>query len=770
MRNPKTSRLSLFQPKGALLALVGVVCLMLPASAQHYDLTAASGHHLSIPPVSTRPQLGDFEGMQPATLAARQMARVVGFTARLPVNDLPASETTEVYLGYDPDNLYAVFLCHDSQPRKMRARLPKRDDIFEDDSITIQLDTFHDQHRAYFFGVNAGGVQGDGVWVEGTGWDLSFDAVYTTEVRRSPQGYIALLAVPWRSFRFPNASSQHWGILLNRYIARTTEDSFWPRYSTTVQGRLNQMGELEIPSEITAGRNLQFIPYVSFANSRRIDDRNLPSVFFKDRSAEFRAGLDAKMVLHDKLVFDFTANPDFSQVESDDPQVQVNQRFELFFPEKRHFFIENASYFNTPVNLLFTRRIEKPDAGVRMTGKLGQYGLGVLVSDDRGPGESLSSSDPDSGKRALFSVARVTRDLGKQSYVGAIFVRRQFGAHLNTNYGLDVNWKINPNWRAVLQGIGSETRDGGTTHPGAGIYAGIFREGSHVIGQAEYKSYSAHFAADSGFVPRVDIRNLATALQYKFLKEGGTLVSWGPSFTQTSTWDSAGSPLDFLTNLSLPFNFRKNSSLSPWIEAGSTYLRPQDFSGLPVSTRYPIWDAGIRGASTPSNSISFDASLQFGRAVNFVPAAGQLPALTHSVNGTANVNLRPHRKLTITNGYLFAQLKDPNSSQSIFLDHIFRSRWLLQFNPRWSVRLTAQYNALLPNETLTANLHAKQFNGDALLTYRVNQGTAVYVGYNHDLQNLDPQLQVVNGQILRQNSFLNDGRVFFVKVSYLFHY
>src|SRR5438128_1815180 len=143
---------------------------------------------INIPRLEHAPTLQDFEGMQAVSSVAKQMLRIEHFTGRLPVDNVPSSEPTEVYLGYDKTNLYAVFLCFDSQPEKMRARRPSRDSVFDDDSVTIQLDTFHDQQRAYSFGVNAGGIQGDAVWTEGQGWDPNFDAVYHSEVKRTSQG------------------------------------------------------------------------------------------------------------------------------------------------------------------------------------------------------------------------------------------------------------------------------------------------------------------------------------------------------------------------------------------------------------------------------------------------------------------------------------------------------------------------------------------------------------------------------------------------------
>jgi hypothetical protein len=767
--------------RNAVRVLGGFVCLMLLprmlpdlAAQQVVSTKEERGKaHLILKRVSAAPSFADFEGMKAVGEIAQQMVRVEGFTARVPVDDIPSTEPTEVYIGYDSKTLYAVFLCFDSQPKRMRARLPNRDDIFSDDSITFQIDTFHDQQRAYSVGVNAGGIQGDGVWVEGTGWDLSFDTLYKSQVKRTSRGYIALLAIPFKSLRFPTGPSQHWGLLLNRYIARTTEDTFWPRYSTRIQSRLAQMADLEIPETISGGRNMQFIPYTTFANSRQLDQRNPTAAKFDTRNLAVRPGIDdAKVVLHDRLVLDFTVNPDFSQVESDDPQVLVNQRFEVFFPEKRHFFIENASYFNSPIQLLFTRRIEKPDAGVRVTGKLGSYGLGFLMADDRGPGQVVPDSDPNAGQRALFSIGRVTRDFGPQRFVGLMFTRRQFGPRENIDAATDTTWKINSNWRASAQAVLSWTQDQSLPRTrGDGLYAGIFRDGSHLTAQSEYKSFSPQFQADSGFVPRVDIRNIASQVQYKFLLQDRKLVNWGPIMAHSATWDHAGTLLEYLAGPSMVFNFRDATLVQGWIKTGATYLRPLDFQGLQSVQRYDFRDVGGTVGSTPSNLLTFAATFDDQRLINFIPAVGQVPGSARAFAGNSTVSVRPTRMLTIDNTYFYTQLADEVSRRRILLDQIMRSRWLYQFDGRWSIRLTGQYEALLPNSLLTSAPLTKQFNGDFLLTYRINLGTALYVGYNHDLQNYDPRLKAINDQLARTDrGFLNDGRLFFVKLSYLFQY
>src|SRR5256714_10806528 len=205
---------------------------------------------------------------------------------------------------------------------------------------------------------------------------------------------MVLVEIPFKSLRFPRQSSTDWGVFLARVIPRNGERAFYPTNTSKLQGWLPQEGALTGFQEISPGRNMQFIPYTSARAFRALDDRDPAGERFTGKHLEPKAGLDSKIVIKDSLVLDSTLNPDFGQIESDEPQVTVNQRFEVFFPEKRPFFQENAGYFQTPVNLFFSRRIADPQFGARVTGKVGGWAIGALAIDDRAPGHKVESEDP----------------------------------------------------------------------------------------------------------------------------------------------------------------------------------------------------------------------------------------------------------------------------------------------------------------------------------------------------------------------------------------
>ncbi len=746
------------------------VCLVLSWTA--WANVAAEKPVLQIPRVSRPPRLEDFEGMRPSP-DLPPLARVTEFLQRNPSDGAPVSERTEAYLGYDEAYLYAVFLCFDREPAKVRARLVNREQILQDDYVTLQLDTFRDMRRAYVFGANGFGVQADAIWNESQGFDLSFDTVYQARGKLTDQGYMVWMRVPFKSLRFPAAAQQTWGILLTRDIPRRSEESFWPQYTARIEGRLNQIATLSGLEQISPGRTLQLQPYGVLRSSRSLDARDPSVPRWETHRVQADGGLDSKLVLKDSLVLDLTVNPDFSQVESDEPQVTANQRYELFYPEKRPYFLENASYYDTPIPLLFTRRIADPQFGVRLTGKVGPYGIGALVVDDESPGKRVPETDPDSGRRAYFGVLRVNRDVYRQSSIGLIFTDREFGSGHNRVGGVDGRFKLPRNWVASFQAVASSTAEpGAAAYSGAAYDIALKRSSRALTLDFAYQGRSRGFRSEVGFIPRTDIRHLGHTSQYKFWNEGRTLQSWGPKLVADITWDHGGELLEWLANPGMEWSLSRQTRVLLTPTLGAYRVRPEEYPVLAQPAYYQVRDLTIDFETNVLPQVSASARVYFlGSGVNFFPAAGQPPTLEAQQGGRFVVTLRPLRRLTVQNTYHLRRLARRSDGRNIFNNHILHSRWNYQFTTRFSARAIVQYESVLPNPALTSLTNRKNVNADFLLTYLVHPGTAVFVGYNSNLQNLDRSLTPLPGGFLRtRRSFLNDGRQVFVKVSYLLRF
>ena len=727
---------------------------------------------IAIPRIDIAPKLEDFVEMKPSPAFEGKLASVSGLIQRVPTDGAPSTQRTDVYLGYDSKNLYAIFVAFDTEPSKIRARLSRREDIFDDDSVEIMLDTFHDHRRAYSFLVNPMGVQADALWTEDVGFDFSFDTIWESQAKLTERGYLVWMAIPFRSLRFASNDPQTWGIILNRGLPRSNEDTFWPPYSSRIQGRLNQEGAATGLSSISPGRNLQFIPYGIFRSFRELDlrDPNLP--VFDQRHAYGRVGLDAKSVLKDKFVLDATINPDFSQVESDEPQVTVNQRFEVLFPEKRPFFLENSNYFNTPINLVFTRRIVDPKYGLRLTGKDGPWAVGLLMADDASAGETIPRSDPNASKHAYFGIGRVSYDLGRQSNVGAIFTDREFAGSYNRVGGIDGRLTLNTNWVTTFQGVVSSTLNtDGTYQAGPAAEVTAQRQGLHFTYNFDYSDRSNGFVTEPGFDPQPDIHNIVQHFQYTFRREGSTLISWAPIFDTYETFDHGGNHLNSGFSPAMQVELKGQTYITLLYAKEMELLRPKDFAVLPANNRYVRHTTEVTVNTNYYRAVSLKMDVRWGTRINYDAPTGQIPFLAGRTSVNTTLTVRPSRKLRVDNTYILFRLHDRMGGVGSMNNHIIRSKLNYQFTRALSFRFIGQYNSLLTNPTFTSLQTAKDFNADFLVTYLLRPSTAIYVGYNTNRENLlNPLAANIDGNLLRGPRYINDGRNFFVKASYLLRF
>jgi hypothetical protein len=752
---------------------------------------------LVIPRVARAPTLEDFLEMKPGPAVEGKLAKVDDFRQTRPTDGKQSTERTEAYLGYDSENLYVVFIAFDSEPQKLRARMVSRENFvgehgdMVDDGVSVSLDTFNDQRRGYIFQVNPYGVQWDGLYSDNNGFDVSFDTVWHSRAQITGRGFVVWFAIPFKSLRFSPAREQTWAILLNRDIPRKSEVVFWPIYSSKINGYINQAAPMKGLRDISPGRNMQFIPYGAVRSFRALDERDANAPAFRGKRAEMDGGVDAKFVFKDSLVLDVAVNPDFAQVESDEPQVTANERFEVFFPEKRPFFLENSSFFQTPINLLFTRRIADPQFGLRLTGKMGQWAAGALFADDESPGKSVPRNDPMAGQRAFFSVLRVNRDIFKQSSIGFIFADREFRGDLagrilsdlpenaqtrsNRVTGIDGRFRLDKSWVATAQTATSMTRYlDGTRSAGPAYEATLNRRGRQFNMSSRFSDRSPGFNTDAGFIPRLDIREFNQNLSYRWRPEGKRFIAWGPNVFGGATWDHSGTRLNWIVSSQLVFDFVAQTQIQVFYAPENERFRPQDFSSLTANRDYHRITRGFSFVTSALRQVDIRGEFRFGQRINIDPPGTLQPELVDRTSGNLALTLRPVHRLRIDNTYLLFRLTDRGNHRSVFNNHIIRSKWNWQFNRELSLRVILQYDALLANQLNTSLETRRNFNADFLVTYLLHPGTALYVGYNSNLQNVDllpcAMPTTCSTLTVRTNRFINDARGFFVKFSYLFRF
>ena len=434
----------------------------------------------------------------------------------------------------------------------------------------MYFDPFLDQQRAYVFTVNGYGVQGDAV-LNTRGWgrgregvprgDNSWDVLFDTAAEIVDDGFVAEMAIPFKSLRYPRrepGTPHRWGLQIARLIVGKDEVAVWSPVSRDVAGFMPQMGVLEGMTDLSRSRNLEILPTFTAIRFGALDRA---TGTFSDKDPRPEGGVNLKYGVTSNLTADVTLNPDFSQVESDLPQIEVNQRFALFYPELRPFFLEGAEIFavDSPIVPVHTRRIVDPLLGAKLTGKVGRTTVGVMYTDDKAPGDVDDPDDALHGQAAQTFVGRVRYDLYTESHVGAIFTDRELLDSHSRLAGFDSNFRLNDTHSVSFRSMRTAHRDlDGRETDGHLHDAQLRMQGRHLRYAVRYFELSPELRTDVGFVRRTDQRVFNTGGQYVRHPETW-LQRWGPEWTYVRNHDFDGVLQDEQVGGGLNFAFARNS-------------------------------------------------------------------------------------------------------------------------------------------------------------------------------------------------------------------
>lgn len=481
-----------------------------------------------------------------------------GFTQYEPREGSDPTEKTVARVGFDNQNLYIAIRCYDSNPQAVRACLTQRDKVMGDDEVVVYLDTFNDKKRAFAFLVNPCGVQSDGIYNESQrrrpGSRTSFDRIdrnwdtfFLSDARIDDEGYSVELAIPFKSLRFPKARTQVWGFQIKRNIRRKNEEIYWHPRSRNINGFLIQVGRLQIDSALAQGRNLEVMPVLTGIHESGSKFNPQPS-------------LNLKYGISSDLTADLTLNPDFSQIEADMPQIEVNQRYTVYYPEKRPFFLEGKDFFDTPMEMVYTRTIPNPMWGAKLTGKFGRTTLGFLSAYGEDPPnydipylEEKTDDEIYIADRSFVNILRLKYDLYPESHVGLIMTDKETGgrwkdisSNSNRMMGVDAEFKFLDYNRFSLQVAGSSTRVGDEYDSGfvPAVNMNLQHQSRRWQATLEYTHLPPDFEAASGYFRRKDIRQIRSRLGYSILPMNDLIVDIRPSLEYRRAYDFNGNLAD----------------------------------------------------------------------------------------------------------------------------------------------------------------------------------------------------------------------------------
>ena len=692
-------------------------------------------------------------------------AHITELVQRRPLDGPPATEASDIYVAYDSDHLYLGLHAHYTDPGMMRANRRDRDQTVEDDLFLVYFDPFLDQQRAYVFTVNGYGVQGDAILRAGAlgggrfgvpRGDASWDVLFDTAARLVADGFVAEMAIPFKSLRYPRreAGSEHqWGLQIARTIGGKDEADVWSRTSRDIAGFLPQMGLLDGMTDLSRSHNLEILPTVTATRFGALD-RGTGRFDEGDLSPE--GGVNVKYGVTSNLTADVTFNPDFSQIESDLPQIEINQRFALFYPELRPFFLEGAEIFNirAPITAVHTRTIVDPAYGAKLTGKVGRTTLGLMYANDAEPGNVDDRADPAFGQAAQTFVGRARYDLYTESHVGAVFTDRELLDGYSRLAGVDSNFRLGDTHAVSFRAMGTDHRArGGEETAGHLVDARFSKSGRNLRYAVSSYSLSPEFRTDVGFVRRTDQRYTSATGGYRWWPEHW-LRNWGPEFVYGRNYDFAGVLQDEVADAGINLALARNMFV-----ASNVRRELERFGGIDFhKTR-----ARVFGRVDTSRRVGVSLEYRRGEQIRFDEEA---PYLGREQGITARLNLRPVPRLRSAIDITTNRFTDPRRGGGAVFDvEIYRALTTYQFSNRLLFRNISEYNTLRGKLDL-----------NFLLTYRVNAGTVFYAGYDDHYQQADR----IDGDLLDWHEVgsgrstwdwrQRTNRAVFLKFQYLFRY
>jgi hypothetical protein len=678
-----------------------------------------------------------------------------------PGENTPARQRTVAMVLYDQENIYLGFRCFDSVPGSIRANLSDRDKIFNDDYVIATIDTYNNYQRGFEFGVNPFGIQGDLLMMGSGNEDISYDMVWQSAAARNSEGWTAEMAIPFKSLSFSGSQNQTWTISLLRNIPRNNRYlCTWTPLDRNNPSYIAQGGRLTGLDGIKPGFSLDFLPYTMIQKSGTRSDFSDPASPMNRGSLKARFGGGVQYSPGPNISINAVINPDFSQIESDADQLSVNTTFALSFPEKRPFFMTGMDLLQTP--MYYSRTINNPLYALKVNGKAGKFSYLALGAYDRNsaitvPGEEESNTI-ETVNGSYAGVGRVRYDLGNESFIGTLFLSRNYKYAHNYVNGLDWNFKFWKNWYFQGEIFLSNTREindtllfksdrkfGSTGHnagfdgekySGTGMHLTLMRQGRNYSFSLTQNNFSPTYQTYNGMFPEVNGRQTNMQQNYTFLPSR-KIVQTVSFFTSTNliyNFDGV------FKDLVIQPGFSINMIGQTRINAGYMVLNRERFRNVLFQG---INRAEINIMTKPVKGLNLAMSGEIGKFIYRTST----PVLGKGYTITSELDLEPFSRLKTSFTWTTAKLSDLHDSTEFFKGNIIRNITTFQFTKRIFLRNIVQYNTF-----------SKTFSVYPLINYKFNAFTMFCAGMTQDLLNYNQT----------DYKFRTSGYQYFVKLQYLF--
>ncbi len=656
-----------------------------------------------------------------------------------PAENGPAPVQTAVYLVEDGESLFVAFDAHDPDPAAIRAYLRDRDSAWNDDHVGIVLDTYNDERRAFQFFANPLGVQMDkthnDVGGGGNNWEFeaSWDAIWDSAGRIHEAGYVVEMRIPLSQLRFPDVEGvKTWGYDLFRIYPR---DRTY-RLSNNSRDRnrncyLCQVGKLQGLEGSRPSRDIEVVPTVTASQLSTTDDPGI--VPMESGDAEVDAGVTVRWGITPDLTANMAINPDFSQIEADVVQLDVNNRFALFFPEKRPFFLEGADYFETPIDAVFTRTVSDPEIGAKLTGKRGNHTFGLFGALDAETNllfPDMFESDSDTlDQENTAIVGRYSLGFSDTSSVGVLVTARDGDDYRNVVGGIDGRWKLNDQHSIEFQYLQTETEYPLATaiefeqplekFDGRGSRVRYEYDSRNWFGHAGFNSRSSGFRADSGFVTRVGGESIQGVVGRVW---HGTDENWWSRVRASAHTERSHIEDGRLLEQQNVVRVGFGGTLQTWFQfafADSKELWEEVYYDQQRLSAYfeiqPVGGVSLAVFALHGDRIDFSND-RLGTMTLFEPRV------------TWNVS----QKLLLRLQGVYSQL-DTQAGESIFTAAVIDARATWQFSLRSFLRLTVQNTDVernLAQYLEEEDARSRDMGRQLLYSYKLNPQTVFFLGYS----------------------------------------
>jgi hypothetical protein len=654
------------------------------------------------------------------------------------------TQKTTAYMAYDSENLYFAFHCFDSEPNKIKSAVSARDNVSTDDWVCINLDSFNDQQSLYALYVNPAGIQMDSRYAAGKE-DFSADVVWYSAGQMDGDGYTIEMSIPLRSIRYSETNPVTMSVFFERYISRLSEHSSYPALKPEMGlNFLPQMTPLLYP-DVKHFTLFELLPAITYSQKHKLDAGNL---VLDERKSDF--SLTTKYGITSDLILDATYNPDFSQVEADAGQVDVNLRYALYYPEKRPFFLEGNEIYNVAatqssdidpiVSIVHTRTIVSPLLGTKLSGKVdGKNTVALLYAMDRiSPDETGLFGD-----YAHFPIMRYKHSMADDSYLGAIYAGREVKGRYNRVGGIDGMIRATQASLLEFNALYSSTKPDSATAQKPGHSIGL----KYGYGTRDLEYYvSLHdidedFAVESGYITRTGISAIATFLRPKFYPQSSIVQRITVDFFTGQTYDKFSQLWETYNYLALrPFFLGSMNASLIYIYSNEIFL------GQRFKTNG--FQAAMSGLL--SKQIRISASYRTGNAIYYSSA----PYQGSSNLASATIIYQPTENIESNSSLVYSDFHRASDGVKIYDYPIIRERLTYQMNRYLFFRGIAEYNK-----------YRRSLLTDLLASFTYIPGTVAYVGYGALYERI--QWDSPSNSYLNNDQFLESQRGFFLKVSYL---